>query len=125
MKLPRVLHTVRCNLMGHRIIPFFDVSFYCSATLEWSGMSSCGYHMATTLVTADPVESHGYHSRHCGSCRVSHMETFLCRVVFMQDAFDFFVYFGVLDFGHVRVRRPMRIIYFYSQKYLEYVQPNI
>ena len=31
MKLPRVLHTVRCNLMGHRIIPFFDFSFYCSA----------------------------------------------------------------------------------------------
>eukprot|EP00798_Chlamydomonas_sp_ICE-L_P004704 gene4704-biopygen14901 len=27
---------------------------------------------------------------------------FLCRVVFMLDAFDFFVYFGVPDFGHVR-----------------------
>ena len=60
--------------------------------------------MATTLVTADPVESVTWRLH-------DQLVRFLCRVVFMQDAFDFFVYFGVLDFGHVRVRRPMRKLF--------------
>ena len=47
--------------------------------------------MATTLVTADPVESVTWRLH-------DQLVRFLCRVVFMQDAFDFFVYFGVLDF---------------------------
>ena len=50
-------------------------------------------HTATTLVTADPVESVTWRLH-------DQLVRFLCRVVFMQDAFDFFVYSGVLDFGH-------------------------